>query len=153
MENIFIERPQSPNFQNLSKLFKVDQSELTAEWTILIRNSKDFSSLENQIALSNNFEYFEMFPCFSLVTKKLLLLPVGAASVEQSFSSMNRILTKLCNRLTINYLDFLTKISIEGPEIPDILHTSQVNDCEFSLLLDAAILEFNKLPHRISINN
>ena len=32
------------------------------------------------------------------------------------------------------------KISIEGPEIPDILHSSQVNDSEFSALLDAAIL-------------
>ena len=107
MENIFIERPLNPNFQNLSKLFKVDQDELSAEWKILIRNSKDFSTIENQIALSNNFEYFEMFPSFSMVTKKLLLLPVGTASVERSFSSMNRILTKLRNRLKINHLDFL----------------------------------------------
>ena len=94
-----------------------------------------------------------MFPSFSLVTKKLFLLPVGTASVERSFSTMNRILTKLRNRLKINHLDFLMKISIEGPEIPDILHFSLVNDSEFSSLLDAALLEFNKLPHRISIRN
>ena len=94
-----------------------------------------------------------MFPCFFLVSKKLLLLPVGTASVERSFSSMNRILTKLRNRLTINHLDSLMKISIEGPEIPDTSHSSKVNDSEFSALLDAAILEFNKVPCRIGIFN
>lgn len=42
LENSFIDRPQSPNFQNLFKLFKVDKNELSAESKILIRNSTDF---------------------------------------------------------------------------------------------------------------
>ncbi|GLV40243.1 hypothetical protein CBL_07161 [Carabus blaptoides fortunei] len=48
----------------------------------------------------------------------LLVIPVTTASVERSFSSMNRILNKARNRMLPETLMHCMLISIEGPEIP-----------------------------------
>lgn len=48
----------------------------------------------------------------------LLTIPVTTASVERSFSTMNRILTKARNRMTPETLMHCMMISIEGPNIP-----------------------------------
>ncbi|BFZ04961.1 hypothetical protein BsWGS_08000 [Bradybaena similaris] len=48
----------------------------------------------------------------------LLVIPVTTASVERSFSAMNRILCKARNRMLPGTLMHCMMISIEGPEIP-----------------------------------
>lgn len=48
----------------------------------------------------------------------LLVIPVTTASVERSFSTMNRILNKARNRMLPETLMHCMIISIEGPEIP-----------------------------------
>ncbi|KAK0062851.1 hypothetical protein Bpfe_007571 [Biomphalaria pfeifferi] len=56
----------------------------------------------------------EIFPAFSTLAVKLLVAPVGTASVERSFSNLNRILTDKRSRLTPCHQDCLLRISSEG---------------------------------------
>ncbi|CAF4893698.1 unnamed protein product, partial [Rotaria socialis] len=44
-----------------------------------------------------------------------LCAPISTATVERDFSTMNRILTDLRNRLTTEHLEQLMRVSIEGP--------------------------------------
>ena len=57
-----------------------------------------------------------VFPAFSGLAVKLLVTPIGTASVERSFSSLNRIITDKRNRLLPFHQDCLLRLSIEGPE-------------------------------------
>src|SRR5678816_109913 len=52
------------------------------------------------------------------VCEILLVIPVTTASVERSFSTMNRILRKTRNRMLPETLMHCMMISIEGYEIP-----------------------------------
>ena len=51
----------------------------------------------------------------SVLASKILLMPIGTAEVERSFSTMNRILQSERCRLLPEHVDILMKISIEGP--------------------------------------
>jgi hAT family C-terminal dimerisation region len=70
------------------------------------------------LALANEKQL--MFPHFSAACRKILLLPIGTATVERSFSTMNRIMTNKRCRLNPGHTSQLMQLSIEGPEIPDI---------------------------------
>lgn len=48
----------------------------------------------------------------------LLVIPVTTASVERSFSTMNRVLTKTRKRMLPGTLMYCMLINIEGPDIP-----------------------------------
>ena len=47
-----------------------------------------------------------LFPCFSLLVSKILLMPIGTAEVERSFSTMNRILRSERCRLLPEHENF-----------------------------------------------
>ena len=56
-----------------------------------------------------------------VLASKILLMPIGTAEVERSFSTtMNRILRSERCHLLPEHVDILMKISIEGPGIPDV---------------------------------
>ena len=57
-----------------------------------------------------------MFPNLNTLAHICLTIPVGTASVEQSFSQMKMIKTRLCNRISETSLSHLMKIAIESPE-------------------------------------
>ena len=50
-----------------------------------------------------------------VLASKILLMPIGTAEVERSFSTMNRILRSERCRLLPEHVDILMKICIEGP--------------------------------------
>ena len=56
----------------------------------------------------------DMYPQLSLAVEIFLSAPVSTATVERDFSTMNRILSDLRNRLTTEHLEQLMKISIAG---------------------------------------
>ncbi|CAF3934367.1 unnamed protein product, partial [Rotaria sp. Silwood1] len=58
----------------------------------------------------------EIYPQLSLAAEIFLVAPISTATVERNFSTMNRILTKLRNQLTIQHVDQLMRISIEGED-------------------------------------
>ena len=55
------------------------------------------------------------FSNLSKLATIILACPIGTASVERSFSTMNRLCTKLRQRLTSEHLDDLMIIAVEGP--------------------------------------
>lgn len=57
-----------------------------------------------------------VFPAFRKLAILYLLLPLGTATVERSFSTINRVLTQSRNRLLADHQDDLLRISIEGPK-------------------------------------
>jgi len=59
----------------------------------------------------------DIYPQLSLAAEIFLIAPISTTTVERDFSTMNRILTKLRNRLIIEHVDQLMRISIEGPDI------------------------------------
>jgi len=83
-----------------------------------------------------------MYPEFSSALRRhLLLLPVGTATVERSFSTLNRILTdKRCrlSRLTPDHTRHLMLMSLEGPDIPDVRDGTSKEQNEMDELLHAA---------------
>ena len=58
----------------------------------------------------------DMYPLFKLASIAALI-PVSTADCERSFSTMNRVKTKLRNRMTTSTLDSLIRISKEGPRL------------------------------------
>lgn len=56
----------------------------------------------------------DIYPQLSLASEMFLIAPISTATVERDFSVMNRILTKLRNRLRITHVDQLMRISVEG---------------------------------------
>ena len=58
-----------------------------------------------------------MYPQISYLLSIILILPVSSVPCERGFSAANRIKIKLRNRLIVQSLDILLRISIEGPPI------------------------------------
>ena len=73
--------------------------------------------------------YKQIFPSIIKLMSILLCLPVSTASVEQSFSAMKTIKTRLRNRLTDSSLGNLLKIAIEGPE--------KISDLDLDNIIDS----------------
>jgi len=100
-----------------------------------------------------------MFPTLSAAATQILLLPIGTAGVERTFSTMNRILCSQRCRLLPHHVNDLMKISIEGPQIPNILSYSneKSNDKSsdtstqhhmYNRCIDEAHSEWLKKPRR-----
>ncbi|CAF4091810.1 unnamed protein product, partial [Adineta steineri] len=79
------------------------------------QKSTALSQRETCINLVKKGMLREMYPQLSLAAEIFLCAPISTATVERDFSTMNRILTDLRNRLTTDHLQKLMKISIEGP--------------------------------------
>lgn len=93
-----------------------------------------------------------MFPNISILAENILLLPIGSASVERSFSTQNRILNSERCRLTCGHVNDLMKLSIKGPIIPEIKTTTEIKNTEESKLfnlIDVAYNEWCKTPRRL----
>ena len=71
----------------------------------------------------------DMYPQLSLAAEIFLSAPANTATVERDFSTMNRILTDLRNRLTTEHLEQLMKISIEGQTDLDNSIKDLIIDC------------------------
>jgi hypothetical protein len=105
---------------NVCKSFHISEAEFKAEWRILIRHPVKFNSIDNLLKLAAESDLQAMFPIVSKLAKIILILPVGTANVERSFSTMNRIFSSERCRLLPQHIETLMDISIEGPEIPDV---------------------------------
>ena len=90
-----------------------------------------------------------LLPCFSMLASKILLMPIGTAELEKSFSTMNRILRSERCRLLPEHVDILVKISIEGPGIPHVRRDgTKAEEAALNLLLDKVVNEWKKVSHR-----
>ena len=94
------------------------------------------SSDKQMIMTSTSPQYIRMYPTFSAALRRLLLLPIATATVERSFSTLNRILSDKRCRLTPDHTRHLMLMSAEGPDIPDVRAgtTKEQNDVDELLI-------------------
>lgn len=92
---------------------------LDAEWNIFRRLNEDLTSTAFLSSLLVVPHLVAMFPRLQDVVGHLLLLPITTATVERSFSALNRVLSSERSRLLPNHVNELLSITIEGPEVPD----------------------------------
>ena len=141
-------KPESADFSKVARIFGVSASDMELEWKILRRLPNDLSNQDSMLNLAVSAEKAAMFPIFSTVVRKLLILPVGTATVERSFSTMNRILSSQRCRLLPNHACQLMQLSIEGPEIPDVRDGSDVEQQAWNALLDKTYAKWLEQPRR-----
>lgn len=94
------------------------------------------------LALATEPERIALFPAFAAVCRILILLPLGTAGVERSFSTLNRILCSERCRLSPEHTDQLMNISVEGPPLPDLRDDQtdeQNNSVTLSSLAEKAV--------------
>ena len=135
-------------FAAVAELFGISETELNYEWQFLRRLPMDLSTSDGLMMLCTQPKKRALFPCFSMLASKILLMPIGTAEVERSFSTMNRILRSERCRLLPENVDILMKISIEGPGILDVRDGTKAEEAALNLLLDKVVNEWKKLPHR-----
>jgi hypothetical protein len=116
----------------------VSLTDLNDEWRILRRLPSDLATQEGLIDLALSADKTAMFPTFSLAAKKLLLLPIGTATVERSFSTMKRILSSERCRLNAEHSCQLMQMSIEGTCVPDIREATPGDCLAMNKIIDAA---------------
>ena len=102
------------------------------------------------MGLASSAQKRAMFPAFSMAATRLLLLPLGTANVEKSFSTLNRILcTKRC-RLNAEHVRHLMLLSVEDIAVPDIRNATADNEAAFNKLLDKAYTLWLQKPRRVT---
>jgi hAT family C-terminal dimerisation region len=121
---------------------------MDAEWRILRRHPTDLSTQDNMLDLAVSVNKATMFPILSSVIRKMLLLPVGTATVERSFSTMNRILSSQRCRLLPNHACQLMQLSIEGPGVVDVRDGTDCEQKATNALIDKAYEIWLEQPRR-----
>lgn len=149
LQTILEKREIEPEFSKIAEILGVSNLDMVDEWRILRRlESANLSTEKGLIDLALSNDKRAMFQTFSTAATKLLLLPVGTATVERSFSTMNRILCSERCRLLPEHVCQLMQISIEGPDIPDIRSSSDSDRTSFDSFIDAAYQCWIKKPRR-----
>jgi len=99
--------------------YKMDLLDLETEWIVWKKSlvGKKDSSIESIITnLLNAPKVVEFFPLLSQIAKTLFCIPLTSVDCERGFSCMNRIMTSARNRMSVNTLDALMRISLHGPK-------------------------------------
>src|ERR1044071_8519376 len=130
-------KPEKPDFVNASRIFQLSLEELQYEWHILRRSSGDLSTNCNSLDIACSHDKQLLFPTFSRLAKCILLLPIGTATVERSFSAMNGILKSERSRLLPLHVNELMQISLEGQKFSDIRDAAESDELSFSTFIDA----------------
>ena len=96
----------------------VDSDECTSEWEglkrLFVNNFSNMSMRQMTNLLCTDSSLQDMYPHLSKLASIAALVPVSTAECERSFSTMNRVKTKLRNRMKTSTLDCLIRISMEG---------------------------------------
>ena len=109
---------QQEQVQLLSDYFRLSGEDASAEW-VCFRNFLQRHRLESSDDICKHLltsDVGDSFPQLQKLAGILVCCPVGTASVERSFSTMNRLCNKLRQRLTPAHLSRLLRISQEGPD-------------------------------------
>lgn len=146
LQNILKEKSDSPDLTKVANLLKVTVAELQNEWRIPI----DFSRQKELGDLGISVEKSAMFPLFCRVARILVLLPSGTATVERSFSTLNRILNSQRCRLSPEHVSQLMLLSVESQPIPDVRNAEDDEASNINTLIGAAYSLWLKKPRRLA---
>ena len=124
------------------------QQDLLDEWKILRRVDGDLASQAAMVDIASSTEKKAMFPVFSEAVRRLLLLPIGTATVERSFSTLNRILCSERCRLQPDHVRQLMLLSVEGVKMTDVRDGRPGDLNDLKLLVNSAYKYWLKKPRR-----
>jgi hypothetical protein len=150
LQKIFKEKSDSPDLTKVANLLKVTVAELQNEWKYLRRIPIDFSHQKELVDLGISVEKSAMFPLFCRVARILVLLPLGTATVERSFSTLNRILNSQRCRLSPEHVSQLMLLSVESQPIPDVRNAEDDETSNINTLIGAAYNLWLKKPRRLA---
>jgi hypothetical protein len=136
------------DFSHKASIFHLAQDELESEWKILHRLDGDLSTGDKSMMLRTIEDKRAMFPAFSTLAHKVLLVPTGTAGVECSFSTMNRILSSDRCALLPNHVDILMQVSIKGPTVPDVRDGTEMQDEKLCNLIGNAMTAWKRMIYR-----
>lgn len=134
----------------IASTLNVPQDDLLTEWRIIKRMPSALHLQDSMVEFATSTEKKAMFPVFSRTLRQLLLLPIGTAGVERSFSTMHRILRSERCRLLSSHVCQLMQISIEGCQIPDVRDGTDAERQELDELIVAAYDNWLKKPRRLA---
>jgi len=120
VQTVLSRKPEVADFSKVADVLGTSREELESEWKILRRLQGDLSTQDALITLATSPEKCAVFPVFSAAIYRLILLPVGTASVERSFSTMNRILSSKRRRLVPGHTCQLMQLAVKGPHVSDV---------------------------------
>ena len=109
----------------------------------------DLSTIENLQNLATTPAKLALFPTFSIAARRILLLPIGTAGVERSFSTMNRIMCSERCHLLPDHVNYLMLISIEGPVTPDIRDGTAEEEAQLVSLTDNVYAIWQRKHRRV----
>jgi hypothetical protein len=148
LHQILKQKPSSPDFTKIANILGISSLEMQKEWEFIQRLDGDLSSNEQMINMATSSQYTRMYPTFCSAIRRLLLLPIGTATVERSFSTLNRILSNKRCRLTPDHVRHLMMISAEGPPIPDVRNATLKQENVMNKFLSDAYKYWIRKPHR-----
>jgi len=93
LHEVLRQRTSTPDLSNIAQVLGAFSQELQKEWEFIQRLDGDLSSEKQMITIATSSQYIRMYPTFSDALRRLLFLPVATATVERSFSTLNRILS------------------------------------------------------------
>ena len=114
VQTVLSKKPEVADFSKRADILGTSREQLGSEWKILRRFQGELSTQDALITLTTSPEKCAMFPVFSAAIYRLLLLPVGTANVERSFSTLNRILSSERCRLVPGHTCQLMQLAVEG---------------------------------------
>jgi len=120
LQTVLQQKEETPNFVHVARLMNVSADDLIAEWKILKRLLGDMTTNQSLVDLAISSDKRAMFPTFWAAVRKTLFLPLGTATMERSFSTMNRILcSERCRLLpSHSHACKLMQQSINGVTLP-----------------------------------
>jgi hypothetical protein len=125
-------------------------TELNTEWNFIRRLDGDQTLPAAIMDFALSAEKRAMFPAFSMAAYRMLLLPLGTANVEMSFSTLNRILCSKRCRLNPENVRQLMLLSVEGITIPDVRDATADDEAAFNKLIDNAYALWLQKPRRVT---
>ena len=135
-------------FFQCGRVLGVSAADMESEWRILRRLPGDLDTQDNILNLAVSPDKVTMFLTFSAAVRKLLLLPVGTATVERSVSTMNRIVSSQRCHLLSSHACQLMQLSIKGPKVPDVREDAVNEHQELQHLIDRAYARWLEQPRR-----
>lgn len=120
---------QNSQLTLMANFFGIDAHEIIAEWTgfrkYMAKNKKKHTTSTEVFQDLIVSDVGDACTLLRQLAEILLACPTGTAGVERSFSTMNRICTRLRQRLTPSHMDNLLLVVQEGP---DTLTRDQLKD-------------------------
>lgn len=109
----------------IAEAFSLPTVEVLQEWQVFRNYLKtcdpNLTATDTLTKLASGMDLALGFPMLSDIAMRVMCAPLGTASVERSFSTMNRVTTRLRQRLLPRHIRDAMLVSIEGSKVDNFI--------------------------------